>query len=341
MTTRLLQRWAGVVLAGLLAPALVTAATAVPAWSPDDAGGASVASVAEQARKDPRLTRPLHLDDRLPATGQERRYRRIAQTPQAIWYAPEQHPTSSLAAAVSDQVVRATATRSTPVLVLYAIPDRDCGQHSGGGLRGAAAYRAYVRAFARGLGTRSKALVVVEPDAIALIGQPDCADTAARLKMLRFAVTRIARTGAWAYLDAGHSAWTPYDGRARLLKRAGIAQARGFSTNVANFRPLPDERAYATGLRRELARIGVKGARYVVDTSRNGAAAPVVGDVINPTWARLGPAPKRRFQGGLDATLWIKHPGESDGAVNGGNAAGQWCDLLADRLLGRADSPSC
>ncbi|MQW77004.1 endoglucanase [Nocardioides sp. dk4132] len=339
MTPRLLQRWAGLVLAGMLAPALVTAATAVPAFSPGDAGG--VASASERARKDPRLTRPLYVDARIPAAMQESRYARIAQAPQATWYSPEQHPTSQVAWAVSDQVARAKATRSTPVLVLYAIPDRDCGQHSVGGLPDAAAYRAYVRAFTRGLGTRSKAMVVVEPDAIPFVGEPDCADTAARLKMLRFAVTRIARTGAWAYLDAGHSAWTPYDGRAQLLKRAGIAKARGFSTNVANFRPLRDERAYAVSLGKELARIGVKGARYVVDTSRNGAAAPIAGDVINPTWARLGPAPKRRFQGALDATLWIKHPGESDGAVNGGNAAGQWCDLLADRLSGRAESPGC
>ena len=198
-----------------------------------------------------------------------------------------------------------------------------------------------MKAFIRGLGPRSKAMVVVEPDAVALSGQPACTDTAARLRMLRFAVTRIARTGAWVYLDAGHSAWTPYDGRAQLLKRAGIAKARGFSTNVANFRPLAQEKAYATQLRRELGRLGVKGAKYVVDTSRNGAASPVAGNVFNPVWARLGPAPRKRFQGGLDATLWIKHPGESDGTVNGGNAAGQWCDVLADRLTGRPASPTC
>ena len=340
MTPRLVLRRMGPALVTVLAVALVTAATAVPAWSPADAGG--IGAVAERAGKDPRRTRPLYVDDRIAAAGQESRYARIARAPHAIWYAPEQHPTRKVTASVSEQVARATATRTTPVLVLYAIPDRDCGQHSAGGLPDAAAYRAYVRAFARGLGTRSKAMVIVEPDAIAFVGQPGCAQTAARLRMLRFAVTRIARTGAWPYLDAGHSAWTPYDGRAQLLRRAGIAKARGFSTNVANFRPLKDERAYAVGLRRELARLGVKGSRYVVDTSRNGAAQPVAGDVINPTWARLGPAPRKRFQGPFDATLWVKHPGESDGAVNGGGtAAGQWCDLLADRLLGRAESPGC
>ncbi|NPC97220.1 glycoside hydrolase family 6 protein [Nocardioides sp. zg-DK7169] len=335
MSPRLLLRLLGIV----LVTALVTAGTAVPAWSPADAGG--VASASERAGSDPRRTRPLYVDDRIPAATQESRYARIARAPQATWYSSEQHPTAQVTWAVSDQVARARATRSTPLLVLYAIPGRDCGQYSAGGLPDAASYRAYVRAFARGLGKKSKAMVVVEPDAIPFIGEPGCADTAARLRMLRFAVTRIARTGAWAYLDAGHSGWTPYTGRAQLLKRAGVAKARGISTNVSNFRPLGEELTYAATLRRELSRIGVKGTKHVVDTSRNGFSAPVAGDVINPTWARLGAAPRLRFRGALDATVWVKHPGESDGAWNRGNASGQWCDLLADRLLGLRESPAC
>ena len=105
---------------------------------------------------------------------------------------------------------------------------------------------------------------------------------------------------------------------------------------------LAKEKAYAETLLRELRRDGVKGLRYVVDTSRNGARKPVDGDVTNPTWARLGKAPRLRFDGRFDGTLWVKHPGESDGPVNGGPSSGQWCDLLADRLLGRADpGPGC
>ncbi|WP_300391345.1 glycoside hydrolase family 6 protein, partial [uncultured Nocardioides sp.] len=85
---------------------------------------------------------------------------------------------------------------------------------------------------------------------------------------------------------------------------------------------------------RQLRKLGVKGVKYVVDTSRNGAKLPVDGDVINPTWARIGQKPRLRFDKAFDGTLWVKHPGESDGTVNGGPASGQWCDLLADRLLG-------
>ena len=339
MTRRRLLRPTALVVALVAAAALLVGWTAVPAWSPADADVLASASAKPQA--DPRRKRPLYTDPTIAAAGQESRYATLALTPQATWYSSEHYPTEQVAGVVADQVARASATRTTPVLVLYAIPGRDCGQYSAGGLPDAPSYRAYVRSFTRGLGKRSKALVIVEPDAIPFLAQPGCPRSAARVKMLRYAVEQISRTGAWVYLDAGHAGWTPYDGRARLLKRAGVAKARGISTNVSNFRPLPEERAYATGLRRELARLGVKGVRFVIDTSRNGAASPVAGDVINPTWARIGPAPRMRFQGPLDATLWVKHPGESDGTLNGGNGSGQWCDLLADRLLGLPESAAC
>lgn len=338
MMSRLLLRAAG----SLLAATLVTAATAVPAWSPVEAdGGDAVVSAAERRAPDPRLKRGLYVDDRIAAASQGSRYAKIARKPQATWYAPESYPTGRVSWVVSDQVARAAATRTTPVLVLYAIPDRDCGHHSAGGLPHAKAYRTYVRAFARGLGKKSKALVIVEPDAIPFIGTLACGDATQRLAMLRYAVTRIARTGAWVYLDAGHSGWWPYTERAQLLKRAGAAKARGISTNVSNFQPLAAEVAYATQLRKELTALGVRGTRFVVDTSRNGAATPVAGDAINPSWARLGATPKLRFQGPFDATLWVKHPGESDGLWNGGNGSGQWCDRLADRLLDLPESPGC
>lgn len=164
-------------------------------------------------------------------------------------------------------------------------------------------------------------------------------------------MTRLSKAGAWVYLDAGHSGWTtgdphtddtPWDGRARLLKLAGVDRARGFSTNVSNFRRTKDEHRYANWLVGQLRKIGVRGVKYVVDTSRNGADEPVDGDVINPTWARLGRAPRLVFDHAFDASLWVKHPGESDGEQNGGNGSGQWCDLLADRLMGvERPGPGC
>ena len=124
---------------------------------------------------------------------------------------------------------------------------------------------------------------------------------------------RSSKTGAWVYLDAGHSTGRRTTPRPAQLKQAGIRYARGFSTNVSNFRTTADEKAYAATLLAGLRKLGVKGKHYVIDTSRNGAADPVDGEVINPTWARVGKPPRLVFKGAFDGTLWVKHPGESDG----------------------------
>lgn len=286
---------------------------------------------------DPRRTQPLYVDPYSQAAGQDDVYRTsIGARPQSLWVLPESFPTDQVRARVADYAGRAVAAGSTPSLVVYGIPDRDCGQSSAGGLPDAAAYRSWVGEVADGLrGTH--ALVVLEPDAIALMGS---CPTPGRLAMLRSATRTLHRAGAWVYLDAGHSAWTPYAGRAHRLVKAGIRWARGFSTNVSNVRPTHAEQRYAALLLRQLRGLGVRGKHYVVDTSRNGAR-PRDHDVINPPWARLGAAPRLVFRGAFDGRLWVKRPGESDGYAHDGPGAGQWCDRLADRLLGRPDGGVC
>jgi endoglucanase len=287
---------------------------------------------------DPRRTRGLFVDPLMPAANEERVFReRIGTKAQALWIIPEAYPTREVRDVVRAYTSRARGARKTPVLSIYGIPDRDCGMHSSGGLPGARPYKRWVRQISRGL-EQQQALVVLEPDAIPFYGDPRCENAGDRLGLLRYAARVLRTSGAWVYLDAGHSDWTPYDDRARLLKRAGIEYARGFSTNVSNFRPTADEKRYAGELLGDLRGLGVRGKHYVVDTSRNGAPQPVSGDVINPAWARVGKAPRLVLDGAFDGTLWVKHPGESDGADV---PSGQWCDYLADRLLGRAESGSC
>jgi endoglucanase len=79
------------------------------------------------------------------------------------------------------------------------------------------------------------------------------------------------------------------------------------------------------------ARYGTTGAtHFVVDTSRNGVgpwttttAYPDKQDWCNPPARRIGPAPSASPLGSnplVDAYLWIKVPGESDGSCNRGIA---------------------
>lgn len=318
--------------------------------SPTPGSGPAAEPAAERRAPDPRTVRGLYVDSRMPAHAQGPAYEPIAKKAQALWLGSEYYPTDQVADVVSTYTGLAEAADKTPMLVVYSIPDRDCGQFSSGGLPGVEAYKAWVAQVAKGL-EGSSPLLVLEPDALPFYHGGECGNADNRVKLLRWATRRLSDAGAWVYIDAGHSGWTtgdpttddtPWDGRAELLKKAGVADARGFSTNVSNFRRTKAEHHYAQWMVRELKGLGVKGTKYVVDTSRNGAKKPVDADVINPTWARLGRAPRLAFDGAFDGTLWVKHPGESDGTLNGGPASGQWCDLLADRLLGKKEpGPGC
>ena len=298
---------------------------------------------------DPRKSRGLFVDPVMPAYKNGGVYRdRIGRYAQAFWVIPEEYGTSSVRQDVRAYTMRALAAKKTPVLSVYGIPGRDCGMYSSGNpLKTAAQYRGWIRQVANGVRDQ-KVLLVLEPDALPLFSSDyqSCPEKPAGWQgMLKFASRVLSKAGAWVYLDAGHSNWTPYDERPAYLKASGIGYARGFSTNVSNFRPTADEKAYAATMLAGLRKLGVKGKRYVIDTSRNGATPSSDGyDVINPTWARVGRPPRLVFDGAFDGTLWVKHPGESDGDNDDGGPipdSGDWCDFLADRLLGRPESSSC
>ena len=214
----------------------------------------------------------------------------------------------------------------TPVLVAYHIPHRDCGNHSAGGAEGGAEYRTWVRELAAGIGDR-RAIVIVEPDAVAQIADGCIPEElrAERTELLEDAVSVLSDLpAAKVYLDAGHSGWIDDVGRlAAVLRSSGVEQADGFALNVSNFQPTPAVEEYGLRLSRELG-----GAHFVIDTSRNGNGplAETGGESwCNPPGRGLGTPPTTRTgKAKLDAYLWVKRPGESDGRCNGGPAAGQW-----------------
>jgi endoglucanase len=194
------------------------------------------------------------------------------------------------------------------------VPNRDCGNQSAGGLT-AAEYPLWIAEIAGALADRS-AVVILEPDALALATQ--CGNADERVAEVRGAVDAFALTKAVVYLDGGHSTWLPPTQMAELLARAGIAETRGFATNVSNYNATVKERAYGEKLS---ALTG--DSHYVIDTGRNGKGSN--GEWCNPASRALGVGPTVVTDAGhLDAQLWIKPPGESDGTCNGGPAAGTW-----------------
>ncbi|MBO0516681.1 glycoside hydrolase family 6 protein [Streptomyces beijiangensis] len=255
---------------------------------------------------------------------------RIAARPAAVWF-PQYDP-GQVRARVRAVTSRAAAQGRVPVLVPYAIPERDCGGASEGGAPDLAAYDRWMREFAAGLGG-GPSIVILEPDAIA---QSDCL-TAGR-RTARFA--SLARAGravhaaapkAKIYFDGGNSDWNPPAQQAAELRAAGAAASGdGIFTNVSNFNSTADEAAYA---RRVLAALGGP-ARLgaVIDTSRNGNGAAAGGAWCDPAGRAIGQAPTTRTgQARIDAYLWVKLPGESDGCKG---AAGTFVPEYAYELAG-------
>lgn len=66
------------------------------------------------------------------------------------------------------------------------------------------------------------------------------------------------------------------------------------------------------------------GKQFLIDASRNGVA-PKNADWCNPSGKGLGHRPTAATGVKLlDAYLWVKTPGSSDGTCNGGPPSGAW-----------------
>lgn len=252
---------------------------------------------------------------------------KIANGSQAQWFGEW---SGDIFTAVSNAVSTVTAVGAVPVFVAYNIPQRDCGGLSGGGGATADAYKTWISGFARAL-TGKRAVVILEPDALTQMDCLSAADQATRVSLIQYAigVLKTASANVAVYLDGGHSAWKSASDQAARLTRADVAAADGFALNVSNFQYTSNSIAYGKAVS---ALIG--GKHFVIDTSRNGLGPTADNQWCNPAGRALGPATTTSTADPLvDAYLWIKAPGESDGACNGAPAAGAW---WADYALGLA-----
>lgn len=312
-------------LLGLLAPGGTPVAGATPS--------AAAAAAAAPAALDPRLTRGLLIDPSslaMKAAAKDPAFKPIAGVAQARWFTSALPVSQARAAAKSwgDYGVRSA---KTPLVAIYALPGRDCGGHSAGGFD-PTTYRSWIREVAAGL-KGSRAVAVLEPDALALLGS--CSGQEQWLPLIRYAAQQLQAAGVWVYLDAGHSAWQPASVMADRVAQAGIAYARGVSVNVSNYQRTNTVGAYGQQVVAELAKRGARGKTVLIDTSRNGAGPPGDGQWCNPTAARLGMTTRVVNAKSIDFVAWIKRPGESDGTCNGGPPAGQWWPTGAKRLMAK------
>lgn len=264
-----------------------------------------------------------HPDDPRAATIESK----LADLPAARWFGQGSRDVSG---AVSRYVTAAANKGQMPILVAYDIPLRDCGQYSKGGAVSADAYRQWIADFTSGIGD-GQAVVVLEPDALA---QLDCLPAQARserMNLLRYAVGRFKAKApnARVYLDAGHSGWMSAPVSAQRLIDAGVADIRGFSLNVSNFKTTAESTAYGRSIAGWLAKKGLSKS-FVVDTSRNGSG-PLASQWCDPPGRQLGKPSIARTDGDQpEMGLWIKNPGVADGCAA---AAGTFVPALALGLI--------
>ncbi|ROS30776.1 glycoside hydrolase family 6 protein [Cellulomonas sp. PhB150] len=239
------------ILAALAACVLVVGLGGTSAWAANDVLHPGVRFYVDPASSTAQAARSLH--------GQAKRDARLlASIPSATWF------TGGTPAQVKKDVrsLVTRAGRQVPVLVAYDVPFRDCALYSAGGAADVAAYKAWIDAFAAGIGSR-KAVVVLEPDGLGVIPwyttldgvaescRPASLDPATavaqRFEVLNYAVDALkARPGTVVYLDGTGPSWLPASESADRLIKAGVQRADGFFLNVSNYEHTQNDVQYGT-----------------------------------------------------------------------------------------------
>ncbi|MES2630816.1 MAG: glycoside hydrolase family 6 protein [Patescibacteria group bacterium] len=297
----------------------------------------------------------LYRDDSRPITVTEKQYRDtnriedadmlkvVSSEPGTTWLVGPNNNDSTAQKDIQE-VARTSSEASsegtTPVYQLYAIPNRDaCAEYSKGGFNSTDEYMNWIDRILSASST--EAIFLVEADAIANIAAKDCltqAQTQEREQLLKLTVEKLRQSSKAAaiYIDAAHSEWFP--NTADLvgpLSRSGIESADGIFVNTSFFVKTEDISNWSKKLLDELG----NNKKVIIDTSRNGngvAPATITGDArwCNPEGRAIGLLPTT--QTGIDhvdAFLWIKNIGESDGSCNGNPAAGIFVPDLALKLV--------
>ncbi|TDD60294.1 endoglucanase [Kribbella antibiotica] len=238
---------------------------------------------------------------------------RIASTPQGKWFTTTN--TATVRGEVEAYVGAAAAAGKVPIMVVYNIPNRDCGGASSGGAPSHEAYRAWIDQVAAGVAGRPAA-IVLEPDVLPIMTSCQSADQQNQTKASMAYAGKKLKSGSAqtkVYFDIGHSAWlAPAEAAARLRGADISNSADGISTNVSNYRTTADEANFAKAV---LNAVGDSRLRAVIDTSRNGNG-PLGSEWCDPAGRAIGTASTDQTgDGQLAAFLWVKPPGESDGCI--------------------------
>ena len=199
-----------------------------------------------------------------------------------------------------------------------------------------ASYRQWIDRFAAGIG-RAHVALILQPDGPFAL----CAPRGSKLpsQLIAYSARKFAALpNTSVYIDGGASDWPKDDpGKAAsFLVPAGVRYARGFALNSTHYATTANEIAFGTRLVSELARRGVPGKHFVINTSSNGRGfefalargshpdnakvcssraearcvtlgIPPTHDVTNARWG-LSATNRARAARHVDAYLWFGRP---------------------------------
>ncbi len=321
--------------------------------------------------------------------------KKVAAYPTATWLVMNSF-VEKVPKVLGEAAKQSAASDGKPMLsafVVYNLPNRDCAaKASSGELNlgngGAERYKtefidkiaAHFAAF-----PKQRIVVFLEPDSLPNLvtnkTKKECADAEkVYMDSTAYAIQKLSLPNVSIYMDIGHAGWLGWEGnrqKAAILYKQVLDQAggadkiRGFVTNISNYNtvnsldgkklgptnPCPDELTYAKKLTEAFEAVGIKGKKFVIDTSRNGRP-------VRSTWsswcnvkaAGLGPRPQASPDPLIDAYFWVKPPGESDGtsdpksprmdpscksgdSMDGAPEAGEWFQAYFIQLVKNAEPP--
>jgi len=281
--------------------------------------------------------------------------KKMATFPTAIWLSWIAD-TKDVGRYLDDALAQQKASGKPEVVtfVVYDLPNRDCNAASSAGElsaddAGEAGYQhRYIDVIAAAFAAHPDVRIaaVLEPDSLANLvtnlQNPKCEAAQGIYKRgIAYAITKLSLPNVFLYLDAAHAGWLGWPknlGRSvtmykEVLTMAGGAdRIRGFALNVSNYDPAKDatnpkrqldaapddELGYVGDLSKALDAAGITGKGFVIDTGRDGKgyirSSP--GNWCNIKGAGLGERPRAAPAPKVDAYLYIKVPGESDGTAD-------------------------
>ncbi|KAF4579587.1 Beta-glucosidase cel3A [Pleurotus pulmonarius] len=275
----------------------------------------------------------------------------VANIPTFIWFdVVAKVPTLGTYLADALSIQQSTGRNQLVQIVVYDLPDRDCAALASNGEfsianNGLANYKNYVDQIVAQIAQypQVRVVAVVEPDSLANmvtnLNVAKCAGAqAAYTEGVTYALQQLNTVGVYSYVDAGHAGWLGWPANlgpaaqlfANLYTNAGSPSFfRGLATNVANYNllnaPSPDpvtspnanydEIHYINALAPELSSRGFP-AHFIVDQGRSAVQGirDQWGDWCNVNNAGFGTRPTTSTGSSLiDAIVWVKPGGESDG----------------------------